>query len=147
MNPVLRTIAIYFFFFFLFRIAGRRTLGEMTNFDFVLVLVSAEVTGNMFLGDEDSSLTGCFVVVSTLIGVDILLTMLKQRFRRLEKWMDGVPLVLVENGKPLKDLMHRARVDEHDILAAARENQGLERMDQIKYAVLETNGSISIVRA
>ena len=63
----------------------------------------------------------------------------------MERYLDGLPLILVDQGRPLKDLMYRARVDERDILAAAREKHGLERMDQIKYAILETNGMISIV--
>ena len=63
----------------------------------------------------------------------------------MERYLDGLPLILVDQGRPLKDLMYRVRVDEQDILAAAREKHGLERMDQIKYAILETNGMISIV--
>lgn len=63
----------------------------------------------------------------------------------MERYLDGLPLILVDQGRPLKELMHQARVDEQHILAAAREKHGLERMDQIKYAILETNGMISIV--
>ena len=70
---------------------------------------------------------------------------MKQRFPAMERYLDGLPLILVDQGRPLKDLMYRVRVDEQDILAAAREKHGLERMDQIKYAILETNGMISIV--
>lgn len=71
--------------------------------------------------------------------------MWKQRSPQLEKLVEGVPLVIVENGKPLKERMHKARVDESHILVAARTLQGLERMDQIKYAVLERSGGISII--
>lgn len=63
----------------------------------------------------------------------------------MKRFIDGVPLVIVENGKPLKDLMNKARVDDEDVLVAAREHHGLERMDQIKYAVLERSGGISII--
>jgi uncharacterized membrane protein YcaP (DUF421 family) len=56
-----------------------------------------------------------------------------------------VPLVVVENGQPLRDRMNKARIDEDDVLTAARQLQGLERMEQIKYAVLERNGGISII--
>lgn len=61
------------------------------------------------------------------------------------KAIDGVPMVIVENGKPLRERMRRARVSEGDVLESARQSQGLERMDQIKYAVLEISGSISII--
>ncbi len=63
----------------------------------------------------------------------------------MERYLDGLPLILVDQGRPLKALMHRARVDEQDILAAARSKHGWERMEQIKYAISETNGTISIV--
>lgn len=62
-----------------------------------------------------------------------------------DKWLDGVPTVIVENGQPLKDRMKRARVDEEEVLVATRERQGLERMDQIKYAILECSSGISII--
>ena len=65
--------------------------------------------------------------------------------KEYEKWIDGVPTLLVQDGRPLKDRMDKARVDEEDILASARELQGLERMEQIKYAVLERGGHISII--
>lgn len=77
--------------------------------------------------------------------MDIALSLWKQRSPQVEKFLDGVPLVIVEEGRPLKDRMAKARVDEDDVLTAARELQGLERMDQIKYAVLERSGGISII--
>jgi uncharacterized membrane protein YcaP (DUF421 family) len=73
------------------------------------------------------------------------LSLWKERSRWLHKLIEGVPLVLVENGKVLTDRMRQARVDEEDVLQAARERQGLESMDQIKYAVLERTGEISII--
>jgi len=62
-------------------------------------------------------------------------------------WREGEPLIILENGRPLHDRMNRERVDEEDILEAARELQGLERLDQIRYAILERNGAITIVPA
>ncbi|MGH7230408.1 MAG: YetF domain-containing protein, partial [Nitrospiraceae bacterium] len=77
--------------------------------------------------------------------IDILLSLWKQKSARVEQWLDGLPMIIVDNGRPLKDLMKQARLDEQDVLSAARERQGLERMDQIKYAVLEVSGGISII--
>lgn len=144
MDAVLRATVVYFFLLLVFRIAGRRMLSEMTTFDFVLVLIVAEATQQGLLGN-DFSVTNAFLVIITLIGIEIALTALKQRSARLEKWIDGVPSVIIEDGRPLKDRMEKARIDEQDILSAARTGYGLERMDQIKYAVLERNGSISII--
>src|SRR4051812_26332326 len=126
------------------RLAGRRTLAELTNFDFVLLLIVSEATQNCMIGD-DYSITNGFLVILTLVTLDIGLSLLKQRVRGVEKWVDGLPTILVERGRPLKERMEWARVDEGDVLAAARELRGLERMDQIKYAVLETGGQITII--
>lgn len=144
MDAIVRGLAVYLFLLILFRIAGRRTLGSITNFDFVLLLIISEATQNAMIGN-DYSVTNGFLVILTLVGLDIAMSYLKQRFPAMERYLDGLPLILVDQGRPLKELMHRARVDERDILAAAREKHGLERMDQIKYAILETNGMISIV--
>ncbi|MFO7168227.1 MAG: DUF421 domain-containing protein [Chloroflexota bacterium] len=144
METVLRGVAIYVVLLVVFRIAGKRTLSQATTFDFVLLLIIGEATQQALLG-EDFSVTNAILIIITLIGVDIALAKLKGRSATLEQLIDGVPLVIVEDGRPLKDRMVRARVDEDDVLTAARETQGLERMEQIKYAVLERSGGISII--
>jgi uncharacterized membrane protein YcaP (DUF421 family) len=144
MDAVLRALAVYLFLLLMFRLAGRRTLSEMTSFDFVLLLIISEATQNAMIGNDYSMVNG-MLVITTLVGLDVLFTNWKHRSAFIERWLDGLPLVLVENGRPLEALMDRARVDREDILAIARETQGLERMDQIKYAVLEVGGGISII--
>jgi uncharacterized membrane protein YcaP (DUF421 family) len=144
MDSVVRALAIYGFLLVIVRLAGRRTLSQMTSFDLILLLIVSEATQQALLGD-DFSLTNAFLVIATLVGLDIALSVLKQRSPRLDRWIDDVPLVLVEHGRPLEDRMRRARVDASDVLEAARSSQGLERMGQIKYAVLERSGGISII--
>ena len=144
MEPVLRATAIYLFLLVLFRIAGRRSLSELSNFEFVLLLIVGEATQQAVLG-KDYSLVNAFIVILTLVGLQILFTLWKQRSRAVKLWLDGTPVILVENGKPLVDRLHKLRIGENSIMAAARELQGVERMDQIKYAVLESTGTISIV--
>ena len=144
MDSVLRALAVFIFLLLVFRIAGRRTLTEMTSFDFVLLLIISEATQNAMIGN-DYSVTNGFLVILTLVGVDILLSLVKRRFPNVETWLDGKPMVLVSNGRPLKDRMAHARVDEADVLQAARERQGLARMDDIDYAVLEISGGISVI--
>jgi uncharacterized membrane protein YcaP (DUF421 family) len=143
-DSVLRAAAVYLFLLVLVRISGRRTLGQMTTFDFVLMLIISEATQNAMIGD-DYSMTNGFLVITTLVTLDIGLSILKQRSRLVEKWIDGLPTILVERGRPLKDRMDKARVDVEDVLEAARELQGLERLEQIKYAVLERGGQITII--
>jgi len=144
MDPVVRSTAIYVALLVFLRLAGRRTLMQMTSFDFVLLLIIGEATQNALL-QNDSSVTNSLLVILTLISLDIAFSYVKQRVPVIERWLDGLPMIIVRDGRPLTDLMMKARVSEVDILSAARESQGLERMEQIKYAVLETTGSISII--
>ena len=144
MDSVIRALAIYAILLVIFRISGKRSLAQITAFDFVLLLIISEATQQALLGD-DFSLTNAFIVIITLIGIDIALSLLKQRSPKIELLLDDTPLIIVENGSPLRERMDKARIDESDVLTAARELQGLERMDQIKYAVLERSGGISVI--
>jgi uncharacterized membrane protein YcaP (DUF421 family) len=110
----------------------------------VLLLIIAEST-QQGLTRNDYSLTNAFLLIVTLIGIDIAISLLKQRSPLISKLVDSTPLILVEDGKLLKDRMDKVRVDESDILQSSRELQGVERIDQIKYAVLERGGGISVI--
>jgi uncharacterized membrane protein YcaP (DUF421 family) len=144
MESVLSAAAVYLVLLVLFRIAGRRALAEMTAFDFVLLLIISEATQEALIKD-DFSLTSSFIVITVLIGIDITFAAIKLRWPLFDRLIDGVPTILVEHGQPITARMRRARVDEKEVLEAARELQGLERMEQIKYAVLEVDGHITII--
>lgn len=144
MDAVLSATFIYAFLLLLMRISGRRTLSQMTTFDFVLLLIVGEATQQALLG-QDFSLTNAALVITTLLGLDLLLSQIKNRSPSFARWVDGVPMIIVENGKVLRDRIDKARVDESEILESARQLQGLERLDQIRYAVLEANGTITVV--
>jgi len=144
MESVIRAAAIYGLLLVIFRVTGNRPLGQITTFDFILLLIISEAIQNGMVG-SDYSVTNAFVLILTLISIDLVLSVVKDRMPLVEKWLDGVPLVIVEHGRPLQDRMRKSRVDVSDVLAAARKLHGLERMDQIKYAVLERGGDISII--
>jgi uncharacterized membrane protein YcaP (DUF421 family) len=144
MDAILRGASVYLILLLILRLSGRRTLGEMTSFDFVLLLIIAETTQQALLGD-DFSVTNSLLLITTLVGIDIVISYLKTRFDKVDRIFDGLPMVIVEHGQPLQERLRKSRLDEHDVLAAARRLQGLERMEQIKYAVLETDGAISII--
>jgi uncharacterized membrane protein YcaP (DUF421 family) len=144
MDAVLRSTVIYIFLLVIFRISGKRSLSQITTFDFVLLLIISESTQQAMVGD-DFSITNAVLIILTLVGLDIGLSLLKQRSSRLDKLLDSVPLILVENGELLEERLNKARVAEEDILSAGRELQGLERIEQIKYAVLERSGHITII--
>ncbi len=144
MDSVLRAVAVYAFLLVVLRISGRRTLAQMTPFDLVLLLIISEAAQQALLGD-DFSITGGILVVITLLAIDIALSLLKGYVPSSAKLIDGLPMVVVENGALLQERMRRARIDEGDILESARETQGLERIDQIKFAVIEITGSITVI--
>ena len=144
MESVIRAVAIYGLLLVLFRLTGNRSLGQITTFDFILLLIISEAIQNGLVG-TDHSLTNAFVLVVTLLMLDIVLSSIKARTPAVERWLEGEPVVIVEHGHPLLDRMWNARVDVSDVLTAARKLHGLERLDQVKYAVLERNGDISII--
>ena len=144
MNPVIRGLAIYLFILILFRIMGKRSLSEATTFDLVLLLIISEVTQQALVG-RDYSLTGAFILITTLISVDLIFSLLKENFNLFAKVTEGLPLVIVNEGKPLSKRMKKSKVDEEDVLEAARLHFGLEKMSDIKYAILEKGGDITIV--
>ena len=144
MEAVLRAVAIYLFLMVLFRISGRRSLGDITTFDFVLLLIISEATQQAMI-DNDNSMTNAFLIVVTLLGLDIAISLVKQRSPRMERMLDGTTVLVIDKGKLQHDRMEKERVDENDILEAARASEGLERLDQIKFAILERTGHITIV--
>ena len=144
METVLRAASMYLVLMVVLKIAGRRTLLEMTSFDLILLLIISEATQQALLGN-DFSVTGATLTIITLVTMDILFGFMKSWLPRLELLIDGGPLVLVENGRLLPKRARKAGITEADILLSARTSQGLERLEQIKFAILEKNGKISII--
>jgi uncharacterized membrane protein YcaP (DUF421 family) len=144
MDAVFRAAIVYIFLLVILRLAGKRTLAQVTAFDFVLLLIISEATQQALI-DDDNSMTNAAIVITTLVGLNILMSLLKQRSKFIERLLEDIPLVIIADGKPLQDRMDKARVDMDDVLDAARESHGLERLDQIKHAVLERSGKISII--
>jgi uncharacterized membrane protein YcaP (DUF421 family) len=127
-----------------FRLSGKRSLAQTTPFEFILLLIISEVTQQALVG-EDYSLTASIILITTLVGTDLLFSVIKQKWRGFEKVTEGSPLIIVANGKLLENRARKTRVSEEDVLEAARNMHGLERLEQIKYAVLELDGTISII--
>ncbi|QXH77925.1 DUF421 domain-containing protein [Pseudomonas salmasensis] len=144
MDSVLRAGAMYLALMVLFKIAGRRSLAELTTFDFVLLMMIGEATQQALLGD-DFSITNGILVIVTLIAIDVGLSLLKQRSSWVSRLIDGEPTIIVENGKLLHRRLRHARLIEADVMEAARSSQGIERLEDIKFAIIERNGKISII--
>ena len=144
MDSVVRAVAVYAFLMLIFRLTGKRTLAQITAFDFVLLLIVGEATQQALLG-TDFSIINAWIVIGTLMFLELVLSLAKGRWPGLDPVLDSTPLVIVDHGRLLEDRTVHERVDLSDVLAAAREHHGLERLDQIKFAVLERSGGISIV--
>lgn len=144
MDMVLRAIAIYLILLIVIKIAGRRTLMQMTSFDLILLLIISEATQQALLG-EDFSVTGAMLTIITLVVVDILFGYLKKKIPGAENLIDGAPVILVAHGAANQTKLQKVSVSCDDIMLAARQNHGILEMKEIKYAILERNGQISII--
>ena len=144
MESVIRGAAIYLVLLLIMRLSGRRTMAQMTPFDFVLLLIIAETTQQALLGD-DFSITNAIILILTLIVLDIALSYVKTWMPAVAKLIDGMPTVLIRDGEIDRRALERSRMEESDILVSARQKQGVEKMSDIKHAVLEVDSGISIV--
>lgn len=144
MDAVLHGLAIYVVLLLLFRLAGKRSLQQASISDLLLFLVLGESLQQALVGREDYSVPVAVVLIVVLLGLVRLSDFLGARVRRDEA-REHAPLVLVQDGELLPEQMSRARVTEEDILSQARRSQGVERTEQIQYAVLDKSGGIAIV--
>ena len=144
MDSVIKATIVFFVLWAIIRVSGRRTLGEMTAFDFVLFLIIGGSTQRAITG-QDYSLTNALLLVATFVVLDIGLSIVELKWPPSRRILNGMPMILVENGYLLSGRMRRARITEENILEAARRLHGLERMEQIKFAILEGSGDITIV--
>jgi uncharacterized membrane protein YcaP (DUF421 family) len=144
MNPVYRSIVMFAMLWLVFRIGGRRTLAEITTFDFILLLIIGEATQQALVGD-DFSLTTAALVIVTLMLLDLAMGRLAISGERMRRLIESSPVIVIDNGKPLDAVLRQEGVDLEEVLMAAREKHGLEALDDIKYAIVERHGGISIV--
>jgi len=146
METVIRGVAVYLFLMIIPRLSGRRSLAQITSFDFVLLLIIAGAFQQAVVG-EDFSLTSAAVLVITLVTLDVALSFVKQWSPRASIVLDGSPTVLISRGEPDTAALRRSRVGLEDVLQAARQQHGLKRLDQVAFAILEVDGSLSIIPA
>ena len=142
MEMVLRAVAIYLILLIIFKVAGRRTLMQLTSFDLILLLIISEATQQAMLS-TDYSVTGSMLTIVTLVSVDILFGYI-EALSQAENYLDGSPTIVVENGVVADDKMKMVNISVDDILLAAR-HHGIYQLEKIKFAILERNGQISII--
>jgi uncharacterized membrane protein YcaP (DUF421 family) len=144
MEIILRATAIYFFLWGLTRALGKRELAEMTAFELLLLIVVGDLI-QQGVTQEDTSVTGAILAVGT-IGVWILIfSWLGFRFRRVRNVVEGVPVVVVRDGRPIEPALKLERVVLDEVLESAR-NQGIANLRDIDLAILEPSGQFSFLK-
>ena len=140
---VLRSMLVYLFLFVLFRFAGRRQIGEFTNFDLVLVLILASAVGNALTGG-DTTLLGGMISGGTIFVITVVVGRLTAANRTAAMLVEGKPQILVHHGVVDQTMMQRVGISHEDFLAAIRE-AGIASPEGVRYAVLETTGKLSVI--
>ena len=142
-NIIARTAFIYFAILVGLRLAGKREIGQMTVFDLVLLLLIANAVQNAMVG-PDTSLVGGVMAAGVLLALNALVARLRLRWSRLRRLIEGSPTLLVLHGEVIPDHLRREGLDQETLEVAIREH-GVADLSEVEMAVLEIDGSISVV--
>lgn len=142
LEKVLRTVAVYGGIAVLLRIGGKRDLAELNSFDLVVMLLLSNVVQNAVIGN-DNSLAGGLLGAAVLIALNAVVVRVVNRHPRLVRVFEGTPTVLVRDGKPVPEALHRLGLRRADVVAACH-RQGAGDLSEVKEAVLEPGGSIVV---
>jgi len=145
MDIVLRAFFAYVFILFLMRVVGRRELSSMEPSDVILLVVIGDLLQNG-VTQSDDSVTGIVLAAGTIGLLATSTAFITYRWKRIRNVIEGEPVILVQNGKLIERNMKNERLTEDEVMEQARLQQGVESLDEVKWAVLETSGSISIVK-
>lgn len=140
---LLRTAVVYLVILIGLRLAGKREIGQMNVFDLVVLLLISNAVQNAMVG-PDTSLVGGILAAVVLLVINTAVARLQLKIPRLRRWVEGTPTLLVHHSELIPENMRREGIDKDTLLAALREH-GLTDMSSVEMAVLETDGSISVV--
>ena len=144
MDIVLRAVFAYVFITFLMRVLGRRELSSLAPSDLILLVVLGDLIQNG-VTQSDYSMTGVVLATSTIGLCAVGTSLLVYKSKRLSKIIEGDPLIIVQDGKPIENNMRSERVKLDDVMEEAREQQ-IENLDEVKWAVLEPTGKITFIK-
>ncbi len=140
---VLRGLIVFFFVLIFLRLSGKRQVGQMTPIDLVLLLLISNAVQNAMNGG-DNSITAGAILAATLIAADVAMGALARRSRKIEKFVEGCPLVLVHNGRVVEASLERSGMTRNDLMAGLRAS-GIATVQDVHAAVLENNGRITVL--
>ena len=141
MELVYRAAVIYFFLWFITRVIGKKELGSMSPFELVLLVTMGDLV-QQGVTQEDYSVTGSVLVIGTFALLLVFFSWLSFRFKRLRPTLEGMPVVIVQDGRMRKEVMAYERLDEDELFEALRE-QGIADLAKVRYGVLEPDGKYS----
>jgi uncharacterized membrane protein YcaP (DUF421 family) len=145
MDIVLRAAVAYVFIVVLLRATGRRELSSMGPTDLVLLVVMGDLIQNG-VTQSDMSVTGVTIAVTTFALLSVASSYLVFKSRRARRVIEGMPLIVVQDGEPIEANLRSERMTLDDVMEEARRQQ-IERLDEVKWAVLESNGSLSFIKS
>ncbi|KAF1723550.1 DUF421 domain-containing protein [Pseudoxanthomonas japonensis] len=140
---VLRACLVYFLLLAMIRMTGKRTMGQFTPFDMLLVVLLGNAVQNALLG-QDTSVGGGLLLAATLIALNWIVGLASARSPKVERWVEGSPVLLAREGQVYRDVLRRELISHEDLEKAMREAGCLDVAD-IQLAVLENNGHITVV--
>jgi uncharacterized membrane protein YcaP (DUF421 family) len=143
MDLVLRTCFVFLLILVVTRAVGRRELGQMEPFDFILLIVIGDLV-QQGVTQSDESLTGTTIVIATLCLLTVGTAYLSFRFRRLRPLLEGDPIVLIIDGEIQQRALHRQRITDSELISEARQNS-IGSLRDVRYAILESSGKISFI--
>src|SRR3954454_22241221 len=144
MDIVIRAAIAFLFIFILTRIVGRRELSSLEPFDLILLVMLGDLV-QQGITQNDFSVTGMMLVGGTVALLTVVVSYSSYRFPRLRPVLDGEPVIVVEEGKPILRNLRRNRITLEELAASAR-MQGIDSLAAVRWAVLETSGSISFIQ-
>jgi uncharacterized membrane protein YcaP (DUF421 family) len=144
MEIVLRSAAVFVFLWFLTRIIGKKELAEISAFELVLLVVIGDLV-QQGVTQEDMSVTGAILATGTIALLVVTMSYVSFRWRRADRVVEGVPVVIVSDGQMVTESMRLERLTEDEVVSAARE-QGIADVSDVRFGVLEPDGKFSFVR-
>lgn len=141
-NLIFKTLFMYFFIIFVYRLMGKKEVGQLSIIDLIVSILIAELVA-LSIGDEDSNLLLSVIPTMVLVFVQMLISYITLKSDKIRNIIDGKPIVIIKNGKLNFTEMSKIRYSLDDLLTQLR-LQGVKSIDKVKYAILENNGNLSV---
>jgi uncharacterized membrane protein YcaP (DUF421 family) len=144
MDLIVRSVVVFFFVLVLTRVIGRRELSQLAPFDLILLIILGDAL-QQGLTQDDYSVTGALLVVGTFAVLQVFMSWVGYRFRPLRPILEGEPLIIVQDGKPIEKNLKRERLTLDEVMESARMHE-IGSLDDVQWAIIERNGEISFLR-